>query len=101
VGCVGLVADVTRIPNRWRRGDRVLLLRGEGAELIRFVWQNAHRCSLTHDVSDGGVAVALAEAEAWSELEAQVEVVEGAGVVVATTEALGWPDTVELGTVSH
>ena len=46
VGCVGLVRDVTRIPSRWRRGDRVVLLRGEGAELVRFVWQNAHRFSL-------------------------------------------------------
>ena len=39
VGCVGLVPDVTRIPGRWRRGDRALLLRGEGAALVRFVWQ--------------------------------------------------------------
>ena len=29
VGCVGLVRDVTRIPSRWRRGDRVFLLRGD------------------------------------------------------------------------
>ena len=41
VGCVGLVRDVTRVPSRWRSGDRVWLLRGEGAELVRFVWQNA------------------------------------------------------------
>ena len=51
VGCVGLVRDIQRIPSRWRRGDRVALLRGEGAGLVRFVWQNAHRFSLAHDVS--------------------------------------------------
>ena len=49
VGCVGLVADVTRIPSRWRRGDRAAFLRGEGAELVRFVWQNAGRFTLAHD----------------------------------------------------
>ena len=41
VGCVGLVRDVTRIPDRWQPRRRVCLLRGEGAELVRFVWQNA------------------------------------------------------------
>src|SRR5213078_5076134 len=51
VGCVGLVRDVTRIPNRWRRGDRAFFLRGEGAELVRFVWQNAHRFTLATDGS--------------------------------------------------
>ena len=57
---------MTRIPSRWQRGDRVVLLRGEGAELVRFVWQNAHRFTLAHDVSDGGVALALREAAAWA-----------------------------------
>ena len=33
VGCIGLVSDVTRIPSRWSRGDRLVLLRGEGAAL--------------------------------------------------------------------
>jgi phosphoribosylformylglycinamidine synthase len=68
VGCVGLVCDVTHIPSRWRRGDRIALLRGEGAELVRFVWQNAHLFSLAHDVSWGGLAKALSEAAAWSQL---------------------------------
>ena len=70
VGCVGLVRDVTRIPSRWREGDDVWLLRGEGAELVRFVWQNAHRFSLAHDVSDGGLAQALDEAASWSGIDA-------------------------------
>jgi phosphoribosylformylglycinamidine synthase subunit PurL len=101
VGCVGIVADVSRIPSRWRKGDRVVLLRGEGAELVRFVWSNAPRFSLAHDISDGGIALALAEAAAWSGVEAELAGPECAGVVVALPpgEALDWPDTVELGTV--
>ena len=104
VGCVGLVGDVTQIPSRWRLGDRVVLLRGEGADIVRFVWQNAHRFSLAHDVSWGGLAKALAEAATWSELPpAQVTdcYLEGPGVVVAVAPAteLEWPDVVELGTV--
>ena len=39
VGCVGLVRDVTRIPDRWQRGDRVVLLRGVRARLRAFVWR--------------------------------------------------------------
>ena len=69
VGCVGLVHDITRIPDRWQRGDRVYLLRGSGAELVRFVWQNATEFTLAHDVSDGGLALALREAGAWSRLD--------------------------------
>jgi phosphoribosylformylglycinamidine synthase subunit PurL len=100
VGCVGLVQDITQIPSRWRLGDRVALLRGEGAGLVRFVWQNAHRFSLAHDVSWGGVARGLREAAAWSELEADLDVVEGEGVIVAYTgERPAWEDVVELGVV--
>jgi hypothetical protein len=101
VGCVGLVRDVTRIPSRWRRGDRVFVLRGEGADLIRFVWTNAHRFSLAHDISDGGDALALREAAAWSGLDAELATPEGPGVIVALIpgEMLDWDHTVELGTV--
>ena len=60
VGCVGLVRDVTRIPDRWRSGDRVLLLRGFGHGLVTFVWRHAHLFSLAHDVSDGGVGACAA-----------------------------------------
>src|SRR5439155_19239454 len=86
VGCVGLVRDITRIPSRWRRGERVALLRGEGADLVHFVWQNAHRFSLAHDVSWGGLARALEEAAAWSQLPLDLATPcckEGQGVVVA------------------
>jgi hypothetical protein len=99
VGCVGLVQDVTRIPDRWRTGDRVLLLRGFGHGFVGFVWRHAHLFSLAHDVSDGGVELALREAAAWSEREADVEVVEGEGVIVATSHDVPWDDVVELGVV--
>ena len=101
VGCVGLVRDVTRIPNGWRRGDSVALLRGEGAELVRFVWQNADRFTLAHDVSWGGTAKALREAAEWSGVAADLDVVESAGVIVAVAPGtdLDWLDIVELGTV--
>jgi phosphoribosylformylglycinamidine synthase subunit PurL len=80
VGCVGLVSDVRKVPARWRRGDAVLLasspdgsLAAEAA-LIRFLWKAAPLLSLSHDVGTGGIAVALAEAAAWSGgLEAEVE----------------------------
>jgi len=104
VGCVGLVRDITRIPSRWRRGDSVVLLRGEGAALVRFVWQHAHLFSLAHDVSWGGLEKALSEAAAWSELPFDLATIcckEESGVVVAVASGLelDWPDVVELGTV--
>ena len=96
VGCVGLVPDVTRIPSRWQRGDTVWLLRGAGARLVRFVWENAHRFSLAHDVSDGGLELALREASGWSGIQFAAAG-NGEGVVVAATERPDWPDTIELG----
>jgi phosphoribosylformylglycinamidine synthase II len=100
VGCVGLVRDVTRIPDRWQRGDTVYLLQGAGAELVEFVWRNAHRFSLAHDVSDGGLALALAEAARWSGSDPVVtQQTVGEGVVVASTERPSWDDVVELGRV--
>jgi phosphoribosylformylglycinamidine synthase II len=100
VGCVGLVPDVRRIPGRWQEGD-VILLAATGvpalpgselqarygsvsgsppgldfaaeAALVRLVFEAAPRCSLTHDVSDGGLGVALAEAALYSELGARLD----------------------------
>ncbi len=99
VGCIGLVADVTRIPARWRRGDRAAFLRGEGAELVRFVWQNAGRFTLAHD---GDVR----SAAAWSGVETGIACPAGPGVLVALIDSdpldwddLGWDDVVELGVV--
>ena len=99
VGCVGLVRDVTAIPSRWTSGDRVFLLRGEGAELVRFLWQNASRWTLAHDVSGGGIEVALREAAEWSGLAGPEHGPGGAGVLVACAEVPGWPDTVEVGAI--
>ncbi len=108
VGCVGLVRDVTRVPGRWRRGDRVLLLRGSGAALVRFLWEHAAVFTLAHDVSDGGLALALREAARWSQVEAQhlteahEAAVQGYAAVVAVpagTDVPGFDDTIELGAV--
>jgi phosphoribosylformylglycinamidine synthase subunit PurL len=102
VGCVGLVPDVSCVPGRWRDGDVVLVASapklsltlawseyqaryGEpggrrpnldlGAEraLIDLLWRSAPFLSLAHDVSTGGLAVALAEAALWSGVGAEVE----------------------------
>jgi phosphoribosylformylglycinamidine synthase len=83
VGCVGLVADVRVVPSRWREGDVVLLagtpdtkapldLRA-GARLVEFLWRAAPLLSLAHDVSNGGLAVALAEAALWSGVGAELD----------------------------
>jgi phosphoribosylformylglycinamidine synthase subunit PurL len=99
VGCVGLLEDVRRVPRGWREGDVVLLagaspvalagseyqarygavegrparldLTGEAA-LVEVLWRSAPRCSLVHDVSLGGLAVALAKAALWSGVGAEV-----------------------------
>ncbi len=100
VGCVGLVPDVREVPKTWQRGD-VILLAGASpialagseyqarygtvggrpaqldlsaeAALVEFLWRAAPRCSLLHDASEGGLAVALAEAAIYSGLGADVE----------------------------
>ena len=43
------------------------------AALVRFVTAAAPRCSLAHDVSDGGLAVALAEAALHSGVGARLD----------------------------
>jgi phosphoribosylformylglycinamidine synthase II len=105
VGCVGLVRDVTRIPIRWRSGDHVFLLRGFGHGLVDFVWRHADLFTLAHDVSvsDGGLELALREAEAWSgpKLAPTGDTAHGDGVVVAVAPGteIPWDDMVELGRV--
>jgi phosphoribosylformylglycinamidine synthase subunit PurL len=89
VGCVGLVADVRSIPQGWRPGDIVSVVRGPSnnlllgkteldreAELIGLVWRAAPGLSLVHDVSDGGLETALREMAEWSGVEAEVDVPE-------------------------
>jgi phosphoribosylformylglycinamidine synthase subunit PurL len=102
VGCVGLVPDVRRAPDRWQRGDLVLLaaspdgsLAAEAA-LISFLWKAAPHLTLCHDVGSGGIAATLAEAAAWSGgLEADVEVPadydsrRGAAILACRPERVG------------
>ena len=81
VGCVGLVPDVRAVPQKWRNGDAVAVVRGssntvllaEEARLIRRIWETAPRLSLVHDVGIGGPQAALAEMAAWSGLEADAD----------------------------
>jgi phosphoribosylformylglycinamidine synthase subunit PurL len=81
VGCVGLVRDVRLVPGKWRPGDAVLLLEaadgldGEAA-LVRLLWLGSPELSLAHDVSEGGLAAALAEAAIWSGVGAEVDLPE-------------------------
>ena len=95
--------DVRQVPGAWRAGDAILLaeagpaalagseyqarygaLGGRPAELdfaaeaalVRFLWRAAPRCTLVHDCSDGGLAVALAEAAIHSDLGAELDLPE-------------------------
>ncbi|MGL6279150.1 MAG: phosphoribosylformylglycinamidine synthase subunit PurL [Gaiella sp.] len=108
VGCVGLVADVRRVPGGWREGDVVVLARASssltfaGSEaqarwgmvsgspqldlssevaLVRWAAALAPRASLVHDVAEGGLAVALAEAALWSGVGLRLD---GPGVASAS-----------------
>jgi phosphoribosylformylglycinamidine synthase len=87
VGCVGLVTDVRRVPQGWRRGDIVSVVRGASnrlllgenglaleAELIGLVWRAAAGLSLAHDVSDGGLDTTLREMAEWSGVTAELDV---------------------------
>ena len=127
VGCVGLVPDVRTIPDRWQEGDAIYLagapslgfdgseyqaLYGElggrparldltaEAELIHFLHGAAPRCSLVHDVSEGGLAVALAEAAIASGTGAELDLPddalalfgEGGGqAIITSSEELDLP----------
>jgi phosphoribosylformylglycinamidine synthase subunit PurL len=81
VGCVGLVPDVRAVPQKWRTGQAVCVVRGESnslllaeeARLIRTIWQAAPHLSLAHDVGAGGVHAAIAEMAEWSGLRADVD----------------------------
>jgi phosphoribosylformylglycinamidine synthase len=126
VGCVGLVTDVRSVPGGWRDGDAIVLVGGEqialdGSEyqalllggaagrppapdyvaetaLVHFLWRSTPLLSAAHDVSDGGLAVALAELALHSGIGAEIDLEpealawfgEGAGrvVVACSTERL-------------
>ena len=102
VGCVGLVADVRRVPGQWRSGDAIFLVGGgteslDGSEyqarflggpagrppapnlslesaLVRFLWRSAPLFTSVHDTSEGGLAVALAELALAANIGARVEI---------------------------
>jgi phosphoribosylformylglycinamidine synthase subunit PurL len=103
VGAVGLVEDVRRVPKGWREGDLVYLVRASDvslagseyqarfgevsgepppldleaeARLVSFLWQAAPVATLVHDVSEGGLATALAEAAIVSGSGAQLDLDE-------------------------
>jgi phosphoribosylformylglycinamidine synthase subunit PurL len=99
VGCVGLVLDVREVPRGWRPGDRVWLAEGDEVELISWLWRNAGRFSLAHDVSDGGLAHALEEASRFSGHAFTAEGDAPYGSVVLAGERPDWPGVRELGTV--
>jgi phosphoribosylformylglycinamidine synthase len=113
VGCVGLVHDVRLVPGAWQAGDVLLLATAPGdldlaaeAALIRYVAKAAPLLSLAHDVSDGGLAVALREAGDFSGVEADVELPDdssGGRIVLACrpdrVERLGKKNIVRLGSV--
>ena len=110
VGCVGLVQDVRQIPSGWRSGDCILLAEAgdslaEQAALIAFLWRSAPLLSLAHDVSDGGLELALAEAADWSGLASTCggEAAYGSVVLACTpadVEKLDWPNLRVLGAVA-
>ncbi|HYY02552.1 MAG TPA: phosphoribosylformylglycinamidine synthase subunit PurL [Gaiellaceae bacterium] len=113
VGCVGLVGDVRYVPGAWRPGDAVLLATAPGeldlaaeAALIRFVWKATPLLSLAHDVSAGGLAIAVHEAADYSGVEAEIELPDaatGGQVLLACApedvERLGTKNVVEIGRV--
>ncbi len=89
VGCVGLVPDVRLVPRGWRRGDTVSVVRGasntvllaeldlgQEHELIGLVWRAAGALSLAHDVSDGGLDLALREMAEWSDVETDLDIAD-------------------------
>ena len=102
VGCVGLVPDVREVPRGWRPGDRVWLAEGDEVELIGWLWRNAPRLSLAHDVGDGGLAHALAEASAFSghEFSSDGGGARTARSILAGAEQPDWSNLRELGTVA-
>jgi phosphoribosylformylglycinamidine synthase II len=99
VGCVGLVPDVREVPRGWKPGDPVWLVVGDEVELIGWVWRNAARFSLVHDVGARGLAHALSEASRFSRHEFAADGEAPYGSVIVAGEKPDWPDVRELGRV--
>ena len=101
------------MPGAWRPGDVVLLATAPGdldlaaeAALVRYIWKVAPLVSLAHDVSDGGLEVALQDAAAYTRVGADVRLPRDARsgrVVLAcapdNVERLGKKNVVQIGTV--
>jgi phosphoribosylformylglycinamidine synthase subunit PurL len=110
VGCVGIVEDVRELPSRWTAGDAIVLAEAgesieEQAALIAFLWRAAPLLTLAHDVGEGGLQHALAEASEWSGREGRAEGGAPYGSVVlacppAEVERLDWPHLRVLGAVA-
>jgi phosphoribosylformylglycinamidine synthase len=100
VGCVGLVPDVREAPRGWQPGDRVWLAEGDEVELIGWLWRNASKLSLAHDVGAGGLAHALAEASAFSGHRFAADGDAPSGSVILAGKQPDWPYLRELGTVA-
>jgi phosphoribosylformylglycinamidine synthase subunit PurL len=110
VGCVGIVEDVRQVPSRWAAGDAVLLAEAGGSieeqvRLVEFLWRAAPLLTLAHDVGEGGLELALAEAGTWSGRQATAEGTAPYGSVVlacppANVEKLDWPNVCLLGAVA-
>jgi phosphoribosylformylglycinamidine synthase len=100
VGCVGLVPDVREVPRGWRPGDTVWLAEGDEVELIDWLWRNASQLSLAHDVGEGGLAHALAQASAFSGHSFEADAEAPYGSVILAGERPDWAHLRELGTVA-
>jgi len=93
------VPDVHEVPRGWRPGDRVWLAEGDEVELIGWLWRNAPKLSLAHDVGAGGLGHALAEASRFSGRDFRADGEARYGSVILTGEQPDWPQLRELGTV--
>jgi phosphoribosylformylglycinamidine synthase subunit PurL len=100
VGCVGLVPDVREVLRGWRPGDTVWLAEGDEVELIGWLWRNAPKLSLAHDVGAGGLAHALADASRFSGHFFAADGEGPAGSVILAGERPDWLTLRELGTVA-
>jgi phosphoribosylformylglycinamidine synthase subunit PurL len=127
VGCVGLVPDVRAVPGGWRKDDVILLAAAgdvslDGSEyqarflggpagrpspphyaaetaLVDFLCRSAPFVNASHDVSEGGLAVALAELALWSGIGAELDLGDdalawfgeggGQAVIACSREQLG------------
>ena len=82
-----LVPDVRFVPGGWREGDAIVAASADGlkaeAALIRLVARVVSLLSLAHDVGDAGPEGALVEAALWCGVGAEVDVPDGARVLLA------------------